>query len=58
MEPNWRKADYISALEEVEMLMGAAPGTVEGERLDVLSMQIEAYERRHFPMDLPDSGAS
>jgi HTH-type transcriptional regulator/antitoxin HigA len=57
MEPNWIEADYITALEEVEMLMGAAPGTVEGERLDVLSMQIEAYERRRFPMDLLDSGS-
>jgi HTH-type transcriptional regulator/antitoxin HigA len=26
----------------------------EGERLDVLVTLIEAYERQHFPLDLPD----
>jgi HTH-type transcriptional regulator/antitoxin HigA len=26
----------------------------EGERLDVLATLVEAYERKHFPMDLPD----
>lgn len=27
---------------------------MEGERLDVLTTLVEAYERKHFPMDLPD----
>ena len=26
----------------------------EGERLDVLVTLVEAYERKHFPLDLPD----
>jgi HTH-type transcriptional regulator/antitoxin HigA len=26
----------------------------EGERLDVLVTLVEAYERQHFPLDLPD----
>ena len=34
--------------------MNAQPGTPEGERLDVLATLVEAYERKHFPMDLPD----
>jgi HTH-type transcriptional regulator/antitoxin HigA len=34
--------------------MNAKAGTPEGERLDVLATLVEAYERRHFPMDLPD----
>ena len=29
-------------------------GTREGDRLDVLVTLIEAYEARHFPLDLPD----
>jgi hypothetical protein len=34
--------------------MGAQVGSPEGERLDVLATLVEAYERKHFPMDLPD----
>ena len=54
IKPIRTKADYRAALKEVETLMNAGPGTPEGERLDVLATLIEAYERRHFPMDLPD----
>ena len=34
--------------------MGARANTPEGERLDVLVTLVEAYERKHFPMDMPD----
>ena len=34
--------------------MPARAGSAEGERLDVLTTLVDAYERRHFPMDLPD----
>jgi HTH-type transcriptional regulator / antitoxin HigA len=34
--------------------MGAQAGSREGERLDVLATLVEAYERKHFPTDLPD----
>ncbi|MGH9560174.1 MAG: helix-turn-helix domain-containing protein, partial [Terracidiphilus sp.] len=33
---------------------GAGEGTAEGDRLDVLTTLVEAYEEAHFPMDLPD----
>ena len=46
--------DYRAALKEVETLMTAESGTPEGEKLDVLVTLIEAYERNHFPLDLPD----
>ena len=35
--------------------MSAQAGTPQGERLDVLVTLVEAYERKHFPMDLPDA---
>ncbi len=47
-------ADYRAALKETETLMTAEPNTPEGEKLDVLVTLIEAYERKHFPLDLPD----
>jgi HTH-type transcriptional regulator/antitoxin HigA len=46
--------DYRTALKEVELLMKAEPNTPEGEKLDILVTLIEAYERKHFSLDLPD----
>ena len=39
---------------EIESLMRAVAGSAEGERLDVLATLVEAYERQHFPLELPD----
>lgn len=47
-------ADYRAALNDIENLMMADPDTVEGEKLDILVTLVEAYEAKHFPMDLPD----
>ena len=33
-----------------------SPDTPDGERLDVLSTLIEAYEQKHHAIDLPDKG--
>ena len=54
IKPIKTKADHRAALKEVEALMSAGKGTRDGERLDVLVTLIEAYERKHFPMELPD----
>jgi HTH-type transcriptional regulator/antitoxin HigA len=35
--------------------MTAKANTPEGDRLDVLTTLVEAYERTHFPMNLPDA---
>ena len=34
--------------------MVAKRNTPEGDRLDVLVTLVEAWERKHYPMDLPD----
>ncbi len=54
IKPIRTKADYRAVLKEVEGLMSARPGSPQGQRLDVLVTLVEAYERKHFPMDLPD----
>lgn len=51
-------ADYKAALKIVESLMDARADSPEGDRLDVLATLIEAYERKHFPMDLPDTATA
>ncbi len=50
--------DYRATLREIESLMGAGIDSPEGERLDVLVTLVEAYERQHFPLDLPDPVAA
>jgi HTH-type transcriptional regulator / antitoxin HigA len=54
IKPIKTKADYRAALKTIESLMTAKPNTPEGERLDVIVTLIEAYERKHFPLELPD----
>ena len=48
------KTDYRAALKKIETLMSARAGSPEGERLDVMVTLVEAYERKHYPLDLPD----
>lgn len=54
IKPIRTKADYRVALKEIEGLMSAGPNTPEGERLDVLATLVEAYENKHYRLDLPD----
>ena len=54
MKPIKTDADYRAALTEIETLMTAKASTPEGERLDIMVTLVEAYERRHFPLELPD----
>lgn len=58
IKPIKTDADYQAALKEIESLMMAEVDSPEGEKLDVLVTLIEAYEAKHFPMDLPDPVAA
>ena len=54
VRPIKTKSDYRRALKEIEGLMNAKPGTPKGDRLDVLVTLVEAWEAKHYPVDLPD----
>lgn len=54
IKPIRTKADYKVALKRIEKLMNAKANTADGEELDVLATLVEAYERKHYPLDLPD----
>ena len=54
IKPIRTKRDYEAALKAIEALMRAKRHTPEGDQLDVLVTLIQAYEAKHFPMDLPD----
>lgn len=54
LKPIKTEADHAAALREIEVLWGAEEGTPNGDRLDVLTTLVEAYEEAHFPIDMPD----
>jgi HTH-type transcriptional regulator/antitoxin HigA len=46
--------DHRAALQEINGLMMAEMGSPEGDRLDVLTTLVEAYEAKHYPMEMAD----
>jgi HTH-type transcriptional regulator/antitoxin HigA len=48
------QTDYQEALREVELLFNAAPNKPESDRLDVFSTLVKAYEKAHFPIEIPE----
>jgi HTH-type transcriptional regulator / antitoxin HigA len=54
IRPIRNETDYGQALQEIERLWGAKEVTSDGDRLDVLTTLVEAYEEKHFPMEAPD----
>ena len=54
LRPIRSKREHQAALKEAEALWNAPEGTPEADRLEVLTLLIEAYEREHFPIEDPD----
>lgn len=54
IRPIKTEADYRTALEEIDRLFDVAHGTPEGDRLEVLTTLVEAYEDKHYDIPLPD----
>jgi len=54
LKPIRTKKDYRAALAEAKLLWDAPAKSPEADRLDVLTLLIEQYERRHFPIADPD----
>jgi len=48
--------DYKAVMREVSAYFEnePVPGTEEGNRFEILLTLVEAYEAKHFPIDLPD----
>ena len=54
LRPIRTKREHAVALKEIEALWNAREGTPEADRLAVLVMLVENYEREHFPIPDPD----
>jgi HTH-type transcriptional regulator/antitoxin HigA len=54
LRPIKTKRDYLAALKEAEILWDAPAGSKESDRLEVLTLLIQAYESEHYPITDPD----
>ncbi len=57
IRPLRSEADYDAALEEIERYFESEPrpGTPEADRFDLLALVIEDYEKKHWPIEPPDT---
>jgi HTH-type transcriptional regulator/antitoxin HigA len=54
IKPIKNERDYEQALRRVESLWKSPQGSAANDEMDVLATLIEAYEREHYPIDMPD----
>lgn len=56
IHPIHTEADYKAVMRDVSAYFEnePEPGTQEGDRFEILLALVEAYEAKHFPIDLPD----
>jgi HTH-type transcriptional regulator/antitoxin HigA len=54
IKPIKTKKDYQAAMNRLETIFDAKPGTPEGDELEVLGILIEKYEQEHYPIEYPD----
>jgi len=47
--------DYEAAMEQLEELWDAKPGTPEADQLEVLGILIDQYETQQFPIAAPNA---
>ncbi len=45
--------DYQESLERLEVIFDASTNSKEGDEADILSMLIEDYESKHYPIEVP-----
>jgi HTH-type transcriptional regulator / antitoxin HigA len=53
IRPIRNDADHAAAVDEIAELWGAAEGTADSDRLDVLATLVDAYEAKRWPIEAP-----
>ncbi len=54
IKPIKSESDYKRALRAIEQLWETKPDTPESDRLELLCILVEAFEREHYPIPPPD----
>lgn len=54
IKPIKTEKDYDKALERLELIFDAAPNSKDGDEAEILSLLIDNYENKHYPIESPD----
>lgn len=54
IKPIKTETDYREALKQLEKIFDAPIGTAENDEADILSLMIDEYEKKHYPIEAPD----
>ena len=54
LKPIRTEVDYCNALAQIERLWDAPESSPEADRLEILAILVETYEKAHFPIEAPD----
>ena len=54
IKPIKTEKDYNKALERIELIFDASPYSNEGDEAEILSLLIDNYENKHYPIENPD----
>ena len=54
LRPIKSEADYQKALDRLEKIFDAPIGTSESDEADILGLMVDDYEKKHYPIDVPD----
>jgi HTH-type transcriptional regulator/antitoxin HigA len=54
ISPIKNEADYRNALKRLEVIFDAPIGSIESDESDLLSLMIDDYEKKYYPIEAPD----
>lgn len=54
IKPIKTEKDYDKALERLELIFDATQNSKEGDEAEILSLLIDNYENKHYPIESPD----
>ena len=54
LKPIKTEADYREALNRLEEIFDAKPGTHESDELEILGLMVDNYENNHYSIEAPD----
>lgn len=53
IQPIHTEDDHQKALDRIEEIFDAKPGSEEGDELEILGILVDEYEKKHFPIEAP-----
>lgn len=54
IKPIKTESDYKKYLDRLELIFDAKPNSDKGDEAELLSMLLETYENKYYPIDAPD----